>query len=76
MAKLLKLTTIEQKLIVETIHVKSRFTAKNGDNIVFDGVIEIDSVTTDRAFVDYDQLLTFNGLPVFTTENAVLEDLS
>ena len=73
MAKSLNLTTSEQLLEVKNIPVRYQFTPKNGETTLHDGVIEINEITTERAFVPLTNLLTFNGWRAYTINDAVLE---
>jgi len=73
MAKSLVLTTAEQSLQIDAIPVRYQFTPKNGETALYDGVIEINEITTARKFVPLTNLLTFNGWRAYTINDAVLE---
>jgi hypothetical protein len=73
MAKQLLLTTAEQKLEVKNIPVRHQVKPKSGETALYDGVIEINEETTERAFVPLTNLLTFNGWRAYTINDAVLE---
>jgi hypothetical protein len=73
MAKSLVLTTPEQSLETKNIPIRYQFTPKDGETPLYDGVIEINEITTDRAFVPLTNLLTFNGWRAYTINDAVLE---
>jgi hypothetical protein len=50
--KSLVLTTEQQKLRIENVPTRSIFTAKDrAENVIETGVIEINELTTERAFV-------------------------
>lgn len=69
----LVLNSSDEKLEVTEVGVKSHVYIKNTDEEVNKYVLEIDGVSSQRSLVHFDNLLTFNGLPVFTSNNAVLE---
>ena len=73
MTKKLVLTAVVQSLEVRGLPVRSRFAAMDGETVLHDGVIEINESTNNRKFVPFANLLTFNGYPAFTINNAVLE---
>jgi hypothetical protein len=73
MAKQLLLTSAEQSLAVKNIPSRYQVTPKDGETVLYDGVIEINEITTERAFVPLTNLLTFNGWRAYTINDAVLE---
>lgn len=73
MAKSLNLKTASETASVDSIPVKSSVQINFTDETSDKYIVEINSETEERALVNFDNLLTFNGLPVFTSNNAVLE---
>jgi hypothetical protein len=73
MAKSLVLTTAEQSLEVKNIPVRYQVAPKDGETVLYDGVIEINEITAERKFILLNNLLTFNGWRAYTINNAVLE---
>jgi hypothetical protein len=73
MAKNLYLTTSQQSLTIEAVAVKSDININYEHQSTGRYIVELNADSNERAAVPFENLLTFNGLPVFTSDNAVLE---